>query len=106
NCAGNVLFGHYGLKVCRIEMIEENPCQEGHGKGLDEPIDDDGPHDPFGRFAYFFERFKIDLEHHGVNPRPDKDGNGDVDLIKRKLTESLNAITEEGAKPNSGRNTK
>src|SRR5690554_3194111 len=50
NGAGDVLTGHFGGDPCLVEFGKEEPGEEGHGEGFDEPVDYEGEDNTFGAF--------------------------------------------------------
>ena len=79
-------------------MLHEQPGQERHAEGLDQPVDEQRHHQPLGLSGDAAKRAEIHLQHHRVDHQPDQHGDRDVDLGPWPNSILLSAEVRPGAR--------
>ena len=75
---------HVAVQLIRRQPVgkqhaDEEPAEEGHGEGLDQPVDEEGDPNPLEVPLHLMQGAKIYLEQHGDDHHPDKQPHRQVD---------------------------
>ena len=86
------------------QHADKEPAEEGHGEGLDQPVDKEGDPNPLEMPLHLMQGAKIDLEQHGDDHHPDQQPHRQVDLGHLHGTDRLEEIRQPLPKPNPHQN--
>jgi hypothetical protein len=84
------------------EPANEQPGEQGHAEGLDQPIDADGHGNAAPLLGHPVQRAEIDLEQHRHDHQPDQHGDRNIDLGHGHAAERLEGRRQQPAERNTG----